>query len=109
MPDKKKENDVIGSIEFKKFFDRIPQNDPRKKEFYEIFKILKEDCLQGDKIPHDRWPALYISKYRIKNLWRYTLRSGWRIIYTVLSQKDGFIVCILEAFSHKDYEKRFGY
>ena len=109
MPDKKKENDVIGSIEFKKFFDRIPQNDPMKKEFLEVFKILKEDCLRGNKIPHDRWPALYINKYRIKNLWRYTLRSGWRIIYTVLSQKDGFIVCILEAFSHKDYEKRFGY
>lgn len=54
MPDKKKVNDVIGSIEFKKFFDCIPQNDPRKKEFYEIFKILKEDCLRGDKIPHNR-------------------------------------------------------
>jgi len=50
----KKINDVIGSIEFRKFFDHIPQNDPMKKEFLEVFKILKEDCLRGNKIPHDR-------------------------------------------------------
>ena len=104
-----KVNDVIGSIEFRKFFDRIPQNDPRKKELDDTFKILKEDCLRGDKIPHDIWPAAYVKKYRIKNLWRYHLRSGWRVVYTILSQKDGFVICILEAFSHQEYEKRFGY
>lgn len=41
MSTKKKANDVIGSIEFRKFFVRIPQNDPRKKEFLEALKILK--------------------------------------------------------------------
>ena len=109
MPPKKKAKDVIGSIEFRKFLDQIPQNDPRKKEFLEAFKILKEDCLRGNKIPHDRWPAIYVRKYRIKNLWRYPLRSGWRLVYTILGQKDGFLICILEAFSHQEYEKRFGY
>ena len=109
MPTKKKAIDVIGSIEFRKFFDQIPQYDPRKKEFLEIFKFLKEDCSRGNKIPHDRWPAIYIRKYRIKNLWRYPLRSGWRLMYTILSQKDGFLVCVLEAFSHQEYDKRFGY
>lgn len=54
MAAKKKANDVIGSVEFRKFFDQIPQNDPRRKEFLEAFKILKEDCLRGNKIPHDR-------------------------------------------------------
>ncbi len=109
MTSKKKADDVIGSIEFRKFFDQIPQNDPRKKEFRDEFKILKEDCLRGNKIPHDRWPTIYVRKYRIKNLWRYPLRSGWRLVYVVLSQKDGFVVCILEAYSHQEYEKRFGY
>lgn len=97
------------SIEFRKSFDQIPQNNPRKKEFHEAFKILKEDCLRGNKIPHNRWPTIYTRKYRIKNLWRYPLRSGWRLVYTVLGQKDDFVVCILKAFSHQEYEKRFGY
>ncbi len=108
MP-KNKVSDVIGSTEFRKFFDQIPQNDPKKKEFHDAFKILKEDCLQGNKIPHDRWPVSYVRKYRIRNLWRYKLRSGWRLVYTILSHKEGFLVCILEAFSHQEYEKRFGY
>ena len=109
MTSKKKADDVIGSIEFRKFFDQIPQNDRRKKEFRDEFKILKEDCLHGNKIPHDRWPTIYVRKYRIKNLWRYPLQSGWRLVYVVLSQKDGFVVCILEAYSHQEYKKRFGY
>ena len=109
MPTKKKAIDVIGSIEFRKFFDQIPQDDPRKKEFLEAFKFLKEDCAGGNKIWHDQWPAIYVRKYKIKNLWRYPLRSGWRLVYTILSQKEGFVVCVLEAFSHQEYEKRFGY
>ena len=109
MPIKRKANDVIGSIEFRKFLDQISQNDFRRQEFLEAFKILKEDCLRGNKIPKDRWPTTYIKKYGIKNLWRYPLRSGWRLVYTILSQKDDFVVCVLEAFSHQEYEKRFGY
>jgi hypothetical protein len=37
------------------------------------------------------------------------MRSGLRIVYTISSQKGGFVVCILEVFSHQEYEKRFGY
>jgi hypothetical protein len=50
-----------------------------------------------------------MKKYKIKNLWRLPLRSGWRLVYTIIGEKDGFVVCIIEAFSHKDYEKRFDY
>ncbi|MDE1818754.1 MAG: hypothetical protein KGI19_09145 [Thaumarchaeota archaeon] len=49
---KKKTIDAICSIEFRKFLDQIPQNDPRKMEFLEAFKILKKDCLRGNKISH---------------------------------------------------------
>lgn len=106
---KKRSNNIIGSIEFRRFYDNIAQDDPKKKELLDAFKILKEDCLRGNKIPHDRWPLTYTRKYGIKNLWRYPMRSGWRIVYTVLNQKEGFVVCILEAFSHQEYEKRFSY
>ncbi|MGI0087137.1 MAG: hypothetical protein ACREBI_04145 [Nitrosotalea sp.] len=109
MQAKKKAIDVIGSIEFRKFYDDMAQDDPKKKELFDAFKILKEDCLRGNKIPHDRWPLTYSRKYGIKNLWRYSMRSGWRMVYTILNQKDGFVVCILEVFSHQEYEKRFDY
>lgn len=106
---KKRADDVIGSVDFRKFYDGIPNEDPKKKEFLATFNLLKEDCLVGNKIPRDLWPTYYIKKYGIRNLWRCPLRSGWRITYTIINQKDGFVVCILEALSHQEYEKRFGY
>ena len=44
---KKTVHDIIGSIEFRKFYDSILQSDPRKNEFLDAFKILQENCLQG--------------------------------------------------------------
>ncbi|MDE1763715.1 MAG: hypothetical protein KGH88_05675 [Thaumarchaeota archaeon] len=108
MAKRKQATNVIGSIEFRRFYDSIYEND-LKKEFSDAFKILKEDCLRGNKIPHSHWPSTYVRKYGIRNLWIYPMRSGWRITYTILQQEGGIVVCILEAFSHREYEKRFGY
>ena len=49
MPIAKRAKDVIGSIEFGKFYDSIAQDDPRKKELLDVFKILKEDCLRATR------------------------------------------------------------
>jgi hypothetical protein len=105
----KRAKDVIGTKEFRKLFNQISENEPQKRELHNAFKTLQEDCLCGNKITHDLWPQSYIKKYKIKNLWRLPLRSGWRLVYTIMGEKDGFVVCIIEAFSHKEYEKRFGY
>lgn len=105
----KRTKDVLGTIEFRKFFNRLPENESRKKELIETFKILKENCLRGDRIPYELWPRSYIKKYNITNLWRLPLRSGWRLIYTIIGEDNDFIVCVLEVFSHSEYEKRFGY
>lgn len=105
----KQARSVVGTVEFSKFLERLAENEPRRKELFGIFKILKEDCLRGNKIPHRQWPQTYIKKYKIKNLWRLEMRSGWRLIYTILLEKDEIIVCVIEVFSHGEYEKRFSY
>ncbi len=42
-------------------------------------------------------------------LFRYKLNSGWRLVYTIYGTKHEKVCTILEAFDHKEYEKRFGY
>lgn len=100
---------INGTTEFVKFFDKISNSDPRKKELDSIFKTLKENCLCGNKIPHKQWPQEYIKKYNVKNLWRFEMKSGWRLIYTIISENGKISVCVIEVFSHDDYEKRFSY
>lgn len=102
-------DDVVGTTEFRRFFEKISENESRKKELVDVFKTLKENCLSGNKIPHKQWPQIYIKKYGIKNLWRFEMKQGWRMTYTILEEKGALIVCIIEVFAHNDYEKRFSY
>ena len=102
-------DDVVGTVEFRRFFEKIPRTEPRRKELVSAFKILKENCLSGNKIPHKLWPQVYIKKYGIKNLWRFEMKQGCRMTYTILEEKGALIVCIIEVFSHNDYEKKFSY
>ena len=109
MTPNKAVKDVGGTDEFRTYFESLSDTNSLKKELREAFMILKEDCLSGQKIQYNRWPAAYVRKYKINNLWRYALQSSWRLIYTIIGDSDGLIVSVLEVFSHKDYEKRFEY
>jgi mRNA-degrading endonuclease RelE of RelBE toxin-antitoxin system len=105
----KKAKDVIGTREFRKFFSQLHENEPRKKELLDTIKILQENYLRGNNMPHNLWPQIYVKKYGMTNLWRFPLHSGWRLIYTIKGKDGEFIICIIEALSHHEYEKRFGY
>jgi Txe/YoeB family toxin of Txe-Axe toxin-antitoxin module len=70
---------------------------------------LKKDPLVGVAIPRDLWPKEYIKKYRINNLRKYDLPSGWRLIYTLVGNEVEIISIILEWLNHDSYERRFGY
>lgn len=63
----------------------------------------------GTKIPKRLWPKIYVKEYKITNLWKYDLPNAWRLIYTILEDKIMILNVILEWFSHKDNEKKFGY
>lgn len=70
---------------------------------------LKNNPLCGLRIPKDLWPKNYIINYQITNLWKYDLPNGWRLVYIIEGNEVKIMSIILEWFSHKDYEKRFGY
>ncbi len=100
---------VRGAPVFMKFFNSLDKQSVIYKEINEALELLKKDYARGDKIPRDRWPKKYVNEHQIHTLFRYKLRSGWRLVYTVSGTKYEKACIILEAFDHKQYEKRFGY
>lgn len=70
---------------------------------------LEQNPLVGTRIPSNLWPKEYLKKYQITNLLKYDLKNGWRLIYTIKGNEVEILSIILEWFSHKDYERRFGY
>jgi hypothetical protein len=70
---------------------------------------LKQNPLCGIKIPKNLWPRGYIQRYSITNLWKYNMSNSWRLIYTIDANEIKIVSIILEWFSHKEYERMFGY
>ncbi len=70
---------------------------------------LKENPLVGIVVPMKLCPREYIAKFNVNNLRKYDLPNGWRLVYTLKGNQVEIISVILEWFSHKEYEKRFGY
>ncbi len=101
---------IRGSLKFMKFYSSVPKTSDLYVEIDGALALLKEDCEHGNKIPKDRWPKCYIQNFNIQNLYRFELRDGRRLIYTIYSVSDITYCNILEYFqNHKEYEKRFGY
>ena len=92
-----------------KFYNSLDKKSIERKEIDKVLDLLKEDCSRGDKIPRDRWPKKYIREHHIQTLFRYRIRSGWRLVYTVYGTKEEKVCNILEVFDHGEYEKRFGH
>lgn len=69
---------------------------------------LKENMFAGQKIEKKKFPKYYIQKYQINNLHKLNLDSRTRLTYTLVAEKSGVAVIVLEVLSHKKYNKRFG-
>ena len=91
------------------FFDSLDKTSDRYKEINETLDLLKKDYTKGDKIQRNMWPKKYLKEHQIHTLFRFKLRLGWRLVYTVYGTKKEKVCTILEAFDHKEYEKRFDY
>ena len=70
---------------------------------------LQSNPFYGVKISSKLWPADYVRKFQITNLRKCNLSDGWRLTYTLKGNAVEIVSIVLEWFSHKDYEKRFGY
>lgn len=97
----------------KKAFYDLEKGDYSEKELFrfivQAFKNLEENAHCGIQIPKKQIPKEYVRKYGVKNLWKYDLPSGWRLIYSVMEEEILVISLVIEWFDHKNYERRFNY
>ena len=97
----------------KRIYDELENGRSEEKELYSLINraidALEENPSRFISIPRKQWPKEYIKKFDIKNLWKYDLPNGWRIIYTIKGNNIEIISVVLEWITHKDYERKFGY
>lgn len=94
-----------------KFYNSLNHTNQLKKDIDEAMDGLKINPFIGDKIEKHLWPKRYKKEYAINNLFRYPLRKGYRLIYTLVSDKESTTTSsvILDAIDHGAYDKLFGY
>ena len=96
-----------------KDFEKLKKGKFEDKQLFEFIERaisdLKKKPMCGVKIPRKLWPRGYIKNYQIKNLWKYDLPDGWRLIYSIFENEIMILNLILEWFPHKEYERMFGY
>jgi len=91
-------------------FNSLKDEDPIKKSIVSAIRELKKNAFSGIQVPKNLIPKEYIKKYGIKNLWKYDLPKGWRLLYTITADNEvELISAILEWFDHQEYERRFNY
>ncbi len=100
---------IFADENIEKDFLSLPENNEIKKALRRAIEKLKENAFSGERIPKKQIPKVYIKKYNIDNLLWYPLPDGWRMVYSVITDKIEVVALILEYFSHKEYEKRFSY
>ena len=79
------------------------------KRLGRAFMDLEANAFRGIQIPKRLIPKYYSKKHDVKNLWKYDLPKGWRLLYSVGGNENIVISVILEWLPHKEYERRFGY
>ena len=104
---------VFANPKLEKDFGKLKQGKFEDKQLYEFIERaisdLKINPMCGVKIPKKLWPRGYIKKYQIKNLWKYDLPDGWRLIYSIFENELMILNIILEWFPHNEYERKFRY
>lgn len=98
------------SEKLEKSYNSLSNEDPIKKSIIRAVKDLKQNAFSGIQIPKRLFPKEYVVNYNIKNLWKYDLPKGWRLLYTVTSDNEvELISAILDWFDHKNYNRLFRY
>jgi len=72
-------------------------------------ECLEENAFSGIQIPKRLIPKDFVKKYDVRNLWKYNLPEGWRLIYSIKTEETGTASLIICWLNHKEYEKRLNY
>jgi len=102
---------IFADNKIEKEFEKLDDVDELKKYLKRAIRDIQINAFCGIQFPKRLIPKEYIQKYGVKNLWKYDLPDGWRLIYSITTPtKIQIVSIILEWFtSHKDYERRFNY
>ena len=93
-----------------KNFNELSENNEIKKYIKRAIRDIEMNAFCAIPVPKKLIPEIYIKRFGIRNLWKYDLPDGWRLLYTVTTPSQVEIVSvILEWFDHPNYERRFGY
>ncbi len=99
--------------DLKKAFYKLEHKGKHERELFKFINQaldnIEDNAFCGIQIPKKLIPKEYIKKYEAKNLWKYDLPKGWRIIYSIVKEEILVISLVLEWFDHKNYERRFKY
>ncbi len=79
------------------------------KSIDEKAERLKYAPDSGIHIPRKTFPAKYLAKYEINNLWKMNLFNYWRLIYTIRGDRLEVLCIVLDVIDHPTYDKIFGY
>ena len=94
-------------------FYKLEKGDDSERELFKFINQaldnLEENAFCGIQIPKRLIPKAYITKYGVKNVWKYDLPKAWRLIYSIVNDEIVVVSLVLEWLDHKDYEKRFKY
>ncbi len=101
---------VFANDKIEKDFNDLEENNEIKKFIRRAIEDIKQNAFCGIPIPKKIIPKEYVQKYSVKNLWKYDLPDGWRLVYTITTpNKVEILSVILEWFNHLEYERRFNY
>ena len=90
-------------------FNQLAESDPIKRSIKRAIQFIQEDFRCGRNVKKELIPKNLIKRYEINNLWIYDLSNGWRLLYSITSDKIEIIATILEWLNHKDYNRLFGF
>ncbi|MBU2638727.1 MAG: hypothetical protein KJ955_07175 [Nanoarchaeota archaeon] len=103
----------FADLRLKQAFKELANGDDAEQKLFQsinhAFDMIQDDAFCGIQIPKRQIPKEYIRKYGIKNLRKYNLPEGWRLIYSIRREEIIVISLILEWFDHKSYARRFHY
>jgi len=94
--------------EFQHTYDQMGANDPMAKEIDDAFLVLRENAFAGHQVPKDKI-AYWTAKYKVRNLYKYNLRNGNRLIYAIEKENGVPTVLVIVVFDHDTYLRKFGY
>ena len=93
-------------------FYKLEKGDNSEKELFRLMNQamnnIEQNAFCGIQLPKRLIPSAY-SKKSIKNLWKYDLPRGWRLMYSIVNEELVVVSIVLEWFDHKEYERRFKY